>query len=404
MFVKSIHTMTNRAHFFLLLFAALMLLPACGNIDKLVESGNYDAAIERAQRNLTGKQRKNPRYVMALEEAVNRANARDVQIANDLKARGSSTDWTAVFRVYDNINRRQIALQPLIPLVDKDGYEARFRFVRVQPLLTEARENAAAQTYAEAQGLLNEGRLGNKAAARQAYATLEQVNYYLTGYRNTPQLLREAEELGIVYVVLQLENRSRAYLPAGFENELMNLRNVNMDSQWRRFHLQPVRGQTYDYRAILAIDDIAVSPERVTERIYTDEKEITEGEEYVLDENGNVAKDSLGNDITRPRQVIIRADVVEVLQTKNALVSGSLEISDLNTGRIMERRQLTAEGVFENYASTFQGDRRALSDQTRQRLGNSPIPFPTDESLILLAADQLKPILQTELAGSMNLL
>ncbi|MEM8585410.1 MAG: hypothetical protein AAGF87_14120 [Bacteroidota bacterium] len=396
--------MTNRAHFFLLLFAALMLLPACGNIDKLVESGNYDAAIERAQRNLTGKQRKNPRYVMALEEAVNRANARDVQIANDLKARGSSTDWTAVFRVYDNINRRQIALQPLIPLVDKDGYEARFRFVRVQPLLTEARENAAAQTYAEAQGLLNEGRLGNKAAARQAYATLEQVNYYLTGYRNTPQLLREAEELGIVYVVLQLENRSRAYLPAGFENELMNLRNVNMDSQWRRFHLQPVRGQTYDYRAILAIDDIAVSPERVTERIYTDEKEITEGEEYVLDENGNVAKDSLGNDITRPRQVIIRADVVEVLQTKNALVSGSLEISDLNTGRIMERRQLTAEGVFENYASTFQGDRRALSDQTRQRLGNSPIPFPTDESLILLAADQLKPILQTELAGSMNLL
>ncbi|MEM6879487.1 MAG: hypothetical protein AAF544_13055, partial [Bacteroidota bacterium] len=97
-------------------------------------------------------------------------------------------------------------------------------------------------------------------------------------------------------------------------------------------------------------------------------------------------------------------DVVEVLQTKNAIVSGSLEISDLNTGRVLERRQLTAEGLFENYASTFQGDRRALSSQTRQRLGNSPIPFPADESLILLAAEQLKPILQDELAGSMNLL
>ncbi|MEL6393857.1 MAG: hypothetical protein AAFR97_14005, partial [Bacteroidota bacterium] len=323
---------------------------------------------------------------------------------SDLKRRGPSADWTAVFRIYDNLNRRQIALQPLLPLVDKDGREARFDLVRVQPLLAEARQNAAAQTYADAQSLLTEGRLGNKAAARQAYATLEQVNYYMAGYRDTPELLREAEDLGVVYVVLQLENRSRAFLPAGFERELLNLRHVNMDSQWRRFHLQPVRGQTYDYRAILAIDDIAVSPERLTERIYTDEKEITDGEEYVLDENGNVAKDSLGNDITQPRQIIIRADVVEVLQTKNAIVSGSLEISDLNTGRVLERRQLTAEGLFENYASTFQGDRRALSSQTRQRLGNSPIPFPADESLILLAAEQLKPILQDELAGSMNLL
>ncbi|MEL6668727.1 MAG: hypothetical protein AAFY36_12945 [Bacteroidota bacterium] len=396
--------MKYQAHFLLLFFAALMLLPACGNIDKLVESGDYEAAIERAQRNLTGRQKKNPRYVMALEEAVNRANARDVQRASDLKRRGPSADWTAVFRIYDNLNRRQIALRPLLPLVDKDGREARFNLVRVQPLLAEARQNAAAQTYADAQSLLTEGRLGNKAAARQAYATLEQVNYYMAGYRDTPELLREAEDLGVVYVVLQLENRSRAFLPAGFERELLNLRHVNMDSQWRRFHLQPVRGQTYDYRAILAIDDIAVSPERLTERIYTDEKEITDGEEYVLDENGNVAKDSLGNDITQPRQIIIRADVVEVLQTKNAIVSGSLEISDLNTGRVLERRQLTAEGLFENYASTFQGDRRALSSQTRQRLGNSPIPFPADESLILLAAEQLKPILQDELAGSMNLL
>ncbi|MEM6879227.1 MAG: hypothetical protein AAF544_11750, partial [Bacteroidota bacterium] len=305
--------MKYQAHFLLLFFAALMLLPACGNIDKLVESGDYEAAIERAQRNLTGRQKKNPRYVMALEEAVNRANARDVQRASDLKRRGPSADWTAVFRIYDNLNRRQIALQPLLPLVDKDGREARFNLVRVQPLLAEARQNAAAQTYADAQSLLTEGRLGNKAAARQAYATLEQVNYYMAGYRDTPELLREAEDLGVVYVVLQLENRSRAFLPAGFERELLNLRHVNMDSQWRRFHLQPMRGQTYDYRAILAIDDIAVSPERLTERIYTDEKEITDGEEYVLDENGNVAKDSLGNDITQPRQIIIRADVVEVL-------------------------------------------------------------------------------------------
>ncbi|MEM6397434.1 MAG: hypothetical protein AAF741_13885 [Bacteroidota bacterium] len=395
--------MKSIAHF-LLFFAALMLLPACGNIDKLVESGDYEAAIERAQRNLTGRQKKNPRYVLALEEAVNRANEQDVQRAEDLKRRGPSTDWTAAFRIYDNLNRRQIALRPLLPLVDKDGRQAQFRFVRVQPLLTEAREKAAAQTYAEAEALLAEGRRGNKSAARQAYSVFQQVNYYMAGYRDTPQLIREAEDLGVVFVILQVENRSRAYLPAGFERELLNLRHVNMDSQWRRFHLQPVAGQAYDYRALLSINGIDVTPERVSERIYTDEKEITDGEEYVLDENGNVAKDSLGNDITRPRQIIIAADVVEVLQTKNSIVSGSLEISNLYTGQVVERRQLNAEGIFENYASTFQGDRRALSNATRSRLGNSPLPFPTDEEMILMAAEQLKPILQNELAGSLSLL
>jgi hypothetical protein len=35
-----------------------------------------------------------------------------------------------------------------------------------------------------------------------------------------------------------------------------------------------------------------VSPERISERNYIDEKEITDGEEYVLDANGNVAKDT----------------------------------------------------------------------------------------------------------------
>lgn len=388
----------------LLLLGSVLLFPACGSIDKLVEEGDYDAAIERARRNLNGRDRKNPRYVAALEEAVNRANERDVREAERLKSRGTGADWSAIFRVYDKIDRRQESLQPLIPLVDKDGREAQFRFVRVRPLLVEARQKAADQHYTRAENLLQEARAGNKSAARQAYAALQRTQNYLTNYRNSANMLREAEELGVVFIVLQMENQTRAYLPRGFEQELLAIRNVNMDSQWRRFHLNPVSGQEYDYRAVIAITNVEVSPERVNERTYIDEKEVTDGEEYVLDENGNVAKDSLGNDITRPRQVIIRADVIEIYQTKAARVDGQLQIIELNTGRVVERRDLTVESLFENYASTFQGDRRALSSETRQRLGNEPGPFPSNEELILQAAEELKPILQDELAGSTNLL
>ncbi|MEO0732291.1 MAG: hypothetical protein AAFZ52_05625, partial [Bacteroidota bacterium] len=122
--------------------------------------------------------------------------------------------------------------------------------------------------------------------------------------------------------------------------------------------------------------------------------------EYVLDANGNVAKDTLGNDITRPRRILVRANVVEVLQTKTALVAGSLVLYDNVARRIVDEDALTAEAIFENYASTFRGDRRALSSDSRRRIGNQPLPFPTDEELILEAAAALKPQLQERLADS----
>ena len=389
-----------------LLFAlgVAILLPACTSVEKLVDNGNYDEAIAIARKNLAGKKKPNQKYITALSEALTAANDRDLRNADRLKSQGNSTDWTRVFRAYRDIDRRQESIRPLLPLVDKHGLKTDLTFVRVAPLLAEARENAAAQTYAEGTALLALGRNGNKADARAAYQAFENTRSYLLNYRDVDQLQGEAEALGIVYVSLDMENRTGAYLPRGFEQDLLAINSNGMDSRWRRFHLEPVNGIDYDYRAKMIINDIAVSPERVTERSFIEEKEVTDGEEYVLDANGNVAKDSLGNDITRPRKVIAVAEVLEVYQTKQAIVTGELQLFSTNTRQIVDRRSLTAEALFENYASTFTGDRRALSSQTRQRLGNRPGPFPTNESLILQAADRLKPILQEELSESVQLI
>ncbi|MGB3800070.1 MAG: hypothetical protein WA952_09675, partial [Lewinella sp.] len=63
----------------LLLGAFLLCATGCKSIDTLVESGNYEQAIAMAQRKLTGKDKKNPKFVAALEQAVNRANERDME-------------------------------------------------------------------------------------------------------------------------------------------------------------------------------------------------------------------------------------------------------------------------------------------------------------------------------------
>ncbi len=397
-------TRNKLPHFlFLLLGLVVLVAPACTSVQDLVESGNYEETIALAQRRLTGKEKKNPKLVAALEAAVNRANQEDVNRAEFMRS-ASQPDWVRVYAIYENLKRRQDALRPLLPLTDKNGRKANFRFVKVEGMLLDAADRAAAQVYAQAVEGLQAGRRGDKSAARTAYYDFERIDRYHRDYLDSYVLAAEAEQLGRVYVTLDVLNQSGGYLPAGFEQELLRMGTANMDDQWRVFDFQRRDDRAYDYSARIVIRDIAVSPERVSERSYVDEREITDGKEYVLDANGNVAKDTLGNDITRPRQVMVRAEILEVLQQKSAVVTGSMQLYDLRRQRVVDEQELTAEAIFEHYASTFRGDDRALSGDSRRRIGNAPQHFPSDEALILDAVAVLKPQLQHRLADSHRLL
>jgi len=386
---------------------SLTLLFTSSNCTKkaqtLIDSGNYDQTIALAVRKISGDRNKSPKYVKALETAFKRANAEDVERANRMKASGTA-DWVRIHSVYRKISDRQDKVKPLVPLVDKDGYQADLPFFRVDPMLNEAGEQAASQLYAEGERLLALGKQGDKAAAREAYESFDGIAYYQRNYRNTNGLMREAEELGKLYITVEMVNSTGGYLPAGFEQELLRINASEMQDRWRIFEATKKAGRQYDYVARIIMRNIDVSPERSSERQYIDEKEITDGEEYILDERGNVAKDSLGNDRTQPKQVVIRADVYEVFQNKTAVVSGSFELYDIKQRRVVDQGDLTAEAVFENYASTFDGDRRALSSQSRRRIGNQPQPFPSNEQLILEAAEVLKPILAERIATSYGLI
>ena len=115
-------------------------------------------------------------------------------------------------------------------------------------------------------------------------------------------------------------------------------------------------------------------------------------------------KDSLGNDIKRAKYVQIRAQVLEVHQTKAARLAGYVEVFDLARNIPLESRDLATEILFEHYAATFKGDERALSKDSRLRIGNSPVPFPLDEDMLVQAAERLKPSLKEELRGSRAIL
>lgn len=372
---------------------ALFTLQSCVSAEKLIETGQYDAAIQLAQRKLSGKQRKNPKFVRAAEEAFAKITVRETRELDRLRRANREDSWGRINEITRNIRKRQNALQPLLPLTDKNGYTATFNFVQVDALEEESRDKAAAYHYRQAQDLLARAEQGDKNAARIAYDELKETLRYFRNYKDASALQQKAHNLGTVHVLVKVENNADVFTPAAFEQRLRQINTADLNNFWQQYHTSDRRNFDFDYEIKLRVTHIAVTPELVREREYVDQKNITDGREYVLDGNGNVLKDSLGNDVTIPREITIQAWVLETLQQKEAQVEGVVEVHSLRTGRLVRSQPLAASAIFENYASTFRGDQRALSSKSRQCIGNRPIPFPSNENLILQAADQLKPAL-----------
>lgn len=389
-----------------LLFAAtftigfLTLFSSCQSAIKMVERGNYDQAITYTVKKIAGKKKKKEKFVSPLADAFNRANARDLQAIKNLKRNGNPESWDKIATLYRNIQNRQNKVVPLMPIYDENGYEASLNMVEVSNFIEESKKKAAEYHYVLAKKLLTDAANGDRFAAREAYDRLEKTEQYYRNYKDKSTLQKQALALGTTYVLLTMKNSSRTVLPRNFEREITNLTTRDMDSRWKVYHAQPKTDLTYDYKVVMNLRDIVVSPSLVKEREYIDDKEIEDGWDYVLDNNGNVLKDTLGNDVKVPRKVIIKARVLETFQQKEARVAGVLEFYDNHTKDVIRRENITADAIFENYASTFRGDRRALSANSKKRIGNQPLPFPTDVELLLNAADVLKPSIKGKIVGA----
>jgi len=387
------------------LFLLSFLLTACHTAQKYVESGDYDSAIDLCIRKLKGKSKKKLEYVQGLELAFRKAQARDLTTIEQLKAESRPELWERVHDIHLDIRNRQNKISPLTPLTAKNGHRAQFQFVDIATMERQSREKAAEYLYDQSVTLIDQAERGDRMAARKAYDLLLNLQKrYYPNYRDKDVLLAKARDLGTSYIVFEVKNQSGKLLPRGFANRLMAFDKQGLDSQWREFSFEAKPGLHYDYKAVFKVNAIDISPERVQERSYMDEKKIQDGWDYVLDQRGNVKKDSLGNDIKTPHMVVIRAEVLEVHQTKAARIAGSVEIRDAKNGSLLETCELATEVVFENYASTFRGDERALTQDSKNRMGNRPLPFPQDEDMLVQAAERLKPDVKEELRRSRAIL
>ena len=367
------------------LFVGMM---SCANTEKLLESGNYEKLISVAQNRIKGKKKK-AKYVRALETGFNRLQAIDLDHMETLRQGVVLRDWEKVYAIANDIRKRQITLQPHLPLIDDKGYHAKFNFIKVDPMISEARDRVANMLYNQSIDLLVMGREGDKASARKAYDRLNDLGRYVSGYKNAEAMKKESRELGTTRVWLDVENVSNAQLPSGFDRELLALNFRNLNHSWTEFYAWPTQEIDFDYKAVLQLTGIDVSPERIFENEIKRTKTIQDGWTYIKDERGHVLVDSLGNKIKEPKMIDVHAVVVQTELTKAASVRGIMELIDVKKRAIIESRPIAVENIFQHHATRYFGDTRALDacDINIVPVG----AFPSDLEMILRTADDLKP-------------
>ena len=159
------------------------LLCGCASVSRLLSDGKVDKAYERALERLTrahqrGKlpsDRRVDDYLLAFEH-VQRRDRRHVEA---LRARGGDGVQAQLFEGYRQLHTRSVDLLALAPAVAADMLSAELRPARLASARDAAARRAAAYCSARAAPLLPAARIGDRPAARRAFALYDSVAYFL---------------------------------------------------------------------------------------------------------------------------------------------------------------------------------------------------------------------------------
>jgi len=368
----------------MILLVSAIVLSGCASSKTLLRQGRYDEAIGKTVRKLK-KNSDKTKQIDILAEAFKLANERDLERISFLKKTGQPEIWEEVFDRYSRLKYRQDLVKTapsevlsIIGFVPRD-YDND---------VIEAKRKAAEYFYAHATDLLSKN---DKYMAREAYEDLLKVRGYYPNYKDVENLLNKALFLGTTQVLFKMNNTAPVILPAGFEEELLKIAIKDLNTRWINFDVREVQDRDYDNFILLNIRVIDVTPERIREQAWEESKVVEDGWKYVYDANGNVMKDTAGNDIKETKYKTISCKVLETTMNKSAIVTGVLDFYDNHSKQLLKSEPITAQSDFNHVFIMGMGDLNALKSETRQRLGK-PVPFPGDLDMIMMSNDILKDV------------
>ncbi|MCL6265697.1 hypothetical protein [Flagellimonas myxillae] len=378
----------------ILLIGTLVLFTACGGVKKTQEalnSGNYVSAMNKAIKNLAENKTKkgHQAYVVMLEDAFAKNAEREQEQIAFLQQDGNPANFEIIYNKYLYLKEIQQRIRPLLPLsVYDEGRDARFNFQNYDSQILVTKNNLSEYLYSNANGLLASAK--EKADYRVVYNDLKYLQDINPGYKETIAKMDEAYTKGLEYVRVDIGNDTQQIIPERLEEELLDFNAYGINNFWMEYHANPVADIDYDYALNLDFREINVSPEQINEKQIIKEKLVKDGFEYVLDDNGNVAKDSLGNDIKVDKFKKVKCNFYQFTQFKAAQIGARVSITDLSNGQEINSYPLASEFVFEHIYANYRGDKRALDTDLISLLNVRAVPFPTNEQMVYDAGEDLK--------------
>ena len=375
----------------LLTTVLLLVLTSCSgrkHIETAISHGNYDQAISNALKKLENNKDKKRKqdYIIMLEDAYYKVLARDLNTIKHLKKDGNPEQYKAIYEIYADLEARQNAIKAVMPLKIGNQY-LNLKFNDYTNAIVDYRYKTSDYLIDKGIALLDDG---NKYNARKAYSILEYIERINPNFEETRELLKEAHHKGTDYIMVSMENKTHQIIPVRLEQDLLNFETYGLNKFWTVFHANTDSNIDYDYAMKLQLQRINVSPEHVNRNQILRQKQIVDGWKYKLDNNGNVAKDSLGNDIKVDKIINVKARLFEFNQRKSTQVLARVEFINLKSNQLIDTFPIDSEFLFEHQYATVRGDKRALNKQDRYLLKNRRIQFPSNEQMVFDTGEDIK--------------
>lgn len=373
------------------ILSLIVLLNACGSAkkaEKSVEEGKFNKAFDIAFTELSKDKNKssNQKLIPTLEEAYTKANDRDNHTIKLLEKENNSENLKKIYALYIGMDVRQddiISLQPLY----YNNKEMLFDTKDYSSDIAKSLDKYSKQLFSTGTQQL----AGSKLDARKAYKTFNDLEYVNPAYTsNLSSLISQAKLKGSSLVFIKLENRIQQQIPQEHLDEFMRISESNMQNQWVIYHLEKENNAVYDHEINISLEQFQITPEQVNTETIPQQARISDGWEYVYDTKGNVAKDSLGNDIKRDKIITVQAEVRMFQQVKAGKVDGIVVIKNLRNNTQLSSTPLFGEAKFENVFAQYRGDQRAIEEEYFQALQNKEVPFPPDTDFVKYALAEFK--------------
>lgn len=379
------------------LILASIILFSCNSAKKALQHGSYETACMLAIKKLQ-KKPSDEDNAKIFTLAYQKANQKNIDRIEYLKQSKEQKAWDEVLKLYKKLERRQELAETILPL-RAGGKTVNFEHINYNEQIIEAKNSAAYFHYNEGIKLLS----GDKNDARKAYQHLVNVRNYTNNYTDLEQRIKQAEEKGISNILISTINKTTANLSPTYMSDLINFGMQHVDDTWRRYYNSPQLPQ-FDYSIFVVINSVYSGPNNTKKSKDIVKKEVRDGWKYKLDQNGNVKKDSLGNDIKEPNYKIISCTITKKIQTKIATVKATVELQDNKTKRIVSSIPIQSGSKFSYISSYANGNLDALDDDLRQTIDKSPAPFPLNETMIEETSNDLRNKVINAIKRSRNLI